>query len=101
MILVRFVSIFLMIVGSFIILGQNRGAQDLAPADGNAFFNGKYFGDIFSNLLFAFMIHHSMPGITKQLTELKQIRSFLNIGFLVSGATMLIIPITACLAFGN
>lgn len=47
------------------------------------------------------MIHHSMPGITKQLTELSQIQSFLNIGFLISGITMLIIPITAVFAFGN
>ena len=47
------------------------------------------------------MFHHSMPGMTKQLTDLGQIQSFLNIGFLTAGTTMLIIPITAAMAFGN
>lgn len=101
MIFVRFLSVFLMVIGAFIIMGQNGGIQDLAPKDGNAFFNGQYFGDIFSNLIFAFMFHHSMPGMTKQLTDLKHIQSFLNIGFVTAGMTMLIIPITACFAFGN
>jgi hypothetical protein len=101
MIFVRFLSVFLMIIGAFIIMGQNGDIKGLAPADGNAFFNIDYFGDIFSNPLFAFMIHHSMPGITKQLTELSQIQSFLNIGFLIAGISMLIIPITAVFAFGN
>ena len=101
MIFVRFLTVFLMVIGAFIIIGQNGGLQDLAPRGGNAFFNGKYFGDIFSNLIFAFMFHNSMPGMTRQLTDLKQIQSFLNIGFLTAGVTMLIIPITACFAFGN
>jgi len=101
MITVRFLSVALMIIGAFVIMGQNEGIQDLSPTDGNVIFNIDYFGYIFSNLLFAFMIHHSMPGITKQLTELSQIQSFLNIGFLISGITMLIIPITAAFAFGN
>lgn len=53
---------------------QNGGIQDLAPADGNAFFNAPYFGDVFSNLVFTFMFHHSLPGITKQLTKISQIK---------------------------
>ena len=101
MISVRFISVSLMIIGAFIIIGQNGGAQDLAPKDGNAFFNTQFFGDIFSNLIFAFMFHHSMPGMTRQLTNLNQIYSFLKIGFITAGATMLVIPITAALAFGN
>ena len=101
MISVRFISVVLMIMGAFIIIGQNGGAQNLAPKDGNAFFNSQYFGDIFSNLIFAFMFHHSMPGMTKQLTNLNQIHPFLKIGFITAGTTMLIIPITAALAFGN
>ena len=100
MISVRFLSVALMIIGAFIIMGQN-GVADLSPKDGNPWFNTQYFGDIFSNLIFAFMFHHSMPGMTRQLTDLKQIQSFLNIGFLTAGITMLIIPITAALAFGN
>lgn len=100
MISVRFISVSLMIIGAFIIMGQNGGTRNLAPVDGNAFFNSKYFGDIFSNLIFAFMFHHSMPGMTKQLTHLNQIHPFLKVGFLTAGVTMLVIPITACLAFG-
>jgi hypothetical protein len=101
MIFVRFLAVGLMIIGAFIIIGQNGGIQDLAPEGGNAYFNVEYFGDIFSNLIFAFMFHHSMPGMTKQLTELPQIQSFLNIGFVTAGFTMLIIPITAAMAFGQ
>ena len=100
MISVRFVSVILLLIGSLVIIGQT-GVQDLAPAGGNAFFNANYFGDVFSNLIFTFMFHHSLPGITKQLTELKQINQFLRMGFLTAGTTTLIIPITACLAFGN
>jgi hypothetical protein len=68
MILVRFLSVSLMIVGAIVIIAQNGGIQDLAPYDGNAYFNLDYFGDIFSNLIFSFMLHHSLPGMTKQLT---------------------------------
>ena len=47
------------------------------------------------------MFHHSMPGMMKQLTNLNQIMPFLKVGFMTAGMTMLIIPITASLAFGN
>lgn len=100
-IFVRFLSILLMVVGAFIVIDKNGSIQDFAPEHGNAIINIEYCDDIFSNLLFALMIHHSMPGITRQLTELSQIQSFLNIGFLISGISMLVIPITAVLAFGN
>ena len=101
MIFVRFLSVILMIIGALVIIGQNGGAQNLAPYGVNAFFNSQYFGDIFSNLIFAFILHHSMPALMKQLTDMSQVQSFLNIGFLTAGTTMLIIPITAALAFGN
>ena len=39
MISVRFISVFLMIIGAFIIMGQNGGIADISPIGGNAFFN--------------------------------------------------------------
>lgn len=74
MISVRIISILLLIIGSIVIMIQNGGIQDLAPNEGNAYFNAPYFGDVFSNLVFAFMFHHSLPGITKQLNKLSQIK---------------------------
>jgi len=42
-----------------------------------------------------------MPGITKQLKYSKEISGFIKIAFAVAGTTMVIIPITAIMAFGN
>ena len=101
MIFVRFLSVSLMIIGACLIMGQNGKIQDLSPKGGNEYFNLEYFGDIFSNLIFAFLFHHSLPGLAKQLTHLNQVQSFIKISFMVAGFTMLVIPITAVLAFGD
>ena len=97
----RILTVTLMLVGAFIIIGQNGKIQDLRPKDGNLFFNIEYFDDIFSNLIFSFMFHHSLPGITKELTKISQIRQFLFISFIAAGSTVLSIAVTAVLAFGN
>jgi hypothetical protein len=47
------------------------------------------------------MFHHSLPGITKQLTKLSHIRSFLKVSFLAAGLTVIVISVTASMAFGN
>jgi predicted membrane channel-forming protein YqfA (hemolysin III family) len=47
------------------------------------------------------MFHHSFPGITEQLTKTSQIKDFVKVSFLIAGTTMLSIPITAVMAFGN
>ena len=101
MITFRLLSVLFLFIGSKIIMIQNGRVKDLAPEGGNSFLNPDYFGDIFSNLLFTFLAHTSAPGITKQLTAYWQIKSFFNIGFVVAGTVMLVIPITATLAFGN
>ena len=101
MITFRLLSVLLMLVGSIMIMIQNGGVKDLAPEGESSFLNTEYFGDIFSNLIFTFLAHTSAPGITRQLTAYWQIKSFFNIGFIVAGTVMLIIPITATLAFGN
>jgi amino acid permease len=101
MISVRFISIMLLLIGSIVIMIQNNGVANLAPSEGNVFFNSGYFDDVFSNLIFTFMFHHSLPGITKQLTHVSQIRKFLNIGFIAAGFTILSVSVTSNLAFGN
>jgi len=47
------------------------------------------------------MFHHSLPGISEQLTKISQIGDFLKISFYIAGSAMLAIPITAVMAFGN
>jgi len=47
------------------------------------------------------MFHHSLPGITEQLTKYSQIKDFVGVAFLVTAITMLAIPISAVMAFGN
>jgi hypothetical protein len=42
-----------------------------------------------------------MPGITKQLKYRTEISGFIKIAFMVAGTAMVIIPITAIMAFGN
>ena len=58
---VRFVSVVLMILGAVIIIFQNGFEMNFTPPRGNAFFNLSFFGDIFSNLVFSFLFHHSIP----------------------------------------
>ena len=98
---IRFISISLMIIGSIIIMIQNGYIQSFTPENGNSAFNLDYFGDIFSNLVFSFLFHHSLPGLTKQLTHLNQIVYFIKYSFLIVGISMIIIPYTAIMAFGN
>lgn len=59
-----------------------------------------HFANIFSNSLFALMFHHSLPGIARQVKNTTDTSYFIKLAFLISGSTLLIIPITACLAFG-
>lgn len=47
------------------------------------------------------MFHHSLPGISEQLTSTSQISQFVSIAFMIAGSTMLSIPISAVMAFGN
>ena len=80
---------------------QNGYIESFTPENGNGSFNMEFFGDIFSNLVFYFLFHHSVPGLTKQLTHLNQITYFLKYAFLIVGISMIVIPITAIMAFGN
>lgn len=90
-----------MILGAFIIMSQNGEIETFTPDTGNAFFNIDYFGDIFSNLVFSFMFHHSIPTITQTLKRREEINEFIKIAFKVAGTVMIIIPLTAIMAFGT
>jgi amino acid permease len=70
---VRFVSVFLMILGAIIIIFQNDFNMTFTPTNGNAFFNFDFFGDIFSNLVFSFLFHHSIPTISQTLRKTEEI----------------------------
>ena len=58
-----------MILGAIIIIFQNDFEMDFTPTDGNLFLNTDYLGDIFSNLVFSYMFHHSIPTITQTLRK--------------------------------
>lgn len=47
------------------------------------------------------MFHHSLPGIAREVTNTRDTAFFIKTAFLISGSTLLIIPITATLAFGD
>lgn len=60
-----------MILGAIIIMFQNGYIETFIPEKGSGVMNLEYFGDIFSNLVFSFLFHHSIPGITKQLRHIR------------------------------
>lgn len=97
-IVVRFISIVAMIIGAVYIMFAH-GVKTPTPSDGS-YFNLSHFANIFSNSLFALMFHHSLPGIARQVTNTRDTSYFIKLAFIISGSTLLIIPITACFAFG-
>jgi hypothetical protein len=46
------------------------------------------------------MFHHSLPGIARQVKNTTDTSFFIKTAFLISGFTLLVIPITSTLAFG-
>jgi hypothetical protein len=64
-------------------------------------FNIDNFAEIFSNSLFALMFHHSLPGIARQVRNTTDRSFFITTAFIISGLTLLVIPITSTLAFGS
>jgi hypothetical protein len=63
-------------------------------------FNFSQFGDLFSNTVFAYLMHHSLPGIVKNSkpeTSLKKTNLF---AYVCAYVSLTIISYTAVLAFG-
>lgn len=52
-------------------------------------------------MVFSFLFHHSIPTITQTLKKREEINEFIKIAFKVAGTVMIIIPITAIMAFGT
>lgn len=98
-IVVRFISIVAMIIGAIFIMIK-YGVKSPIP-NNEGVFNMENFAEIFSNSLFALMFHHSLPGIARQVKNTTDTGFFIKAAFLISGFTLLIIPLTACLAFGQ
>lgn len=97
-VIARFISIIAMILGSVYIMIK-YGVQSPVPSKGGVF-NYKNFAEIFSNSLFALMFHHSLPGIAREVKNTTDTSFFIKTAFLISGSTLLIIPITGSFAFG-
>lgn len=95
---VRFISILMFIIGAIYLICAN-GVQDLSPP-GEGVFNFNHFVDIFSNSVFSFMFHHSFPSIALSLKSSEEIAFVGRMGFLISGFILLILPLTASMAFG-
>lgn len=96
---VRVVSIALFLGGAIYLVIRN-GAKRVVP-EGKGIFNLSNFVQIFSNSVFSLMFHHSLPNIMRTLKSFEQQKFVLRYAFIISGAVLVIIPITAVLAFGQ
>lgn len=91
---VRVVSILMFIFGAIYLIFA-EGIKDLTPPDsGN-------FVDIFSNSVFSFLFHHSFPSIALSLKNTSDVAFVGRAGFCISGLILLILPLTASMAFGK
>jgi len=86
-----------MIIGAVVIMIEDG----IHSFEGEGVFNISNFGNIFSNLVFSFLFHHSLPGIAKPLKYKSEVKSSIRNAFAVAGATLMLVPITAMMAFGD
>lgn len=63
--------------------------------------NIENFVELFSNSVFSLMFHHSLPNIVGGLRNTQEIKFVIQNAFLISGAVLMIIPITGVMAFGE
>jgi amino acid permease len=87
-----------MIGGAIFLVGRD-GMKDLVPS-GEGYFNWGSFLELFSNSVFALLFHHSLPGIVTQLKNTEDIHFVIRNAFLISGFVLIVLPLTACMAFG-
>ena len=98
-ILMRILSIIMMIGGALYLIFRN-GVKPIIPS-GKGVFNYENFLELFSNSIFALMVHHALPGIMDSLKENKDRQNVLKLSFSISPLLLLIISITGCMAFGD
>ena len=94
----RFLNTLLMIIGALIYIGRRKG---VASANDIKFFDMGDFASIFGNVVFAFLSHHSLPGILKPVRPEHSIKRIIFWGYLCGCLIMLMVAITAVLAFGD
>jgi amino acid permease len=95
---VRFLSIMSMIVGAIYIIIK-YGSQGLVP-EGSSF-NFTFFPELFSNTIFGLLCHHSIPSIVATVQPVQDVKKSVRYGFISSVLTVIIIPVTAIMAFGS
>lgn len=96
---VRFLSLLSMIVGAIYIIIR-YGSQGLVP-EGTSAANFSYFPELFSNTIFGLLCHHSIPSIVATVQPIQGIKKSVRYGFISSILTVIVIPVTAIMAFGT
>ena len=98
-IFIRALSIILMIGGAMFLMARD-GVKNLTPT-GKGYFNFSTFLELLSNSVFALLCHHCLPGIMTNLKNPEDIRFAIKYAFFISGSILIILPLTACMAFGE
>jgi len=88
-----------MIVGAIYIIIR-YGSQGLVPP-GTSAINFTFFPALFSNTIFGLLCHHSIPSIVSTVKPADGVKQSIRYGYLSSIITIIIIPITAIMAFGT
>mmetsp|Transcript_7389 Transcript_7389/g.8341 ORF Transcript_7389/g.8341 Transcript_7389/m.8341 type:complete len:292 (+) Transcript_7389:516-1391(+) len=95
----RFITTFLMMVGSLISVFWYKGitfkpAEDIKPDFSHA-------SNLFANTVFVFVAHHSIAGIVKPVRPQKQVYNIIFYSFTIGAAILVIESLLASLAFSH
>lgn len=94
----RYLTSFLMVIGALIYIGRRGG---VASGSDIKYFDTSSFASIFGNVVFAFLSHHSLPGIMRPVRPEASIKKVLFWGYVCGCLIMFSVAITAVLAFGD
>lgn len=94
----RYITSLLMIIGALIYIGRRGG---VAHGSDIKYFDINNFAAIFGNVVFAFLSHHSLPGILKPIRPETSIKKVIFWGYVCGCIIMYMVALTAVLAFGD
>ena len=94
----RYITSLLMIIGALIYIGRRGG---VAGGSDIKYFDISNFAAIFGNVVFAFLSHHSLPGILKPIRPETSIKKVIFWGYICGCMIMYMVALTAVLAFGD
>ena len=94
----RYLTALLMVIGALIYIGRRKG---VAHGSAIKYFDLSNFATIFGNVVFAFLCHHSLPGILKPVRPEQSIKKILFWGYICGCCIMYSVAVTAVLAFGD